>query len=248
MPGYKRKRYGGAAAGYFKPYGRFRRSAPALRSRRSITNARLAASSAIRSSVMPKMIRRQFNYVERVTINGGAGGAAGNYLFSCNSLYDPNRSSAGHQPLGFDQLMTMYDHFVVVGAEITATFLSPSETTSLAQQICAIGITDSASDNPTNIETILERGNIKFGMLGNQAGSGSQLTLTHKVDVGRFLGRKSPLSDPQLKGSTSANPAEECFFQLSVASPSTGDPNTLDVLVSIVYTGYLIEPKRPASS
>lgn len=196
---------------------------------------------------MPKMIRRKFNYVERITMNAGSGGTAGVYNFSCNSMFDPNRTGVGHQPLGFDQLMTMYDHFVVTRAELSATFLSPSPTTSLGQQICSIGISD-VIESPANIETILERGNVKFGLLGGQEGSGSQVTLHHSVDVGKFLGRKSPLSDPDLKGSASANPAEECYFQLAVAAPGTGDPNTLDVLVSVVYTGYLIEPKRPIGS
>ena len=35
---------------------------------------------------------------------------------------DPNHTGVGHQPLYFDQLMTIYNHYIVIGAKITVKF------------------------------------------------------------------------------------------------------------------------------
>ena len=36
----------------------------------------------------------------------------------------PNHTGVGHQPLYFDQLMTIYNHYIVIGAKITVKFYS----------------------------------------------------------------------------------------------------------------------------
>ena len=41
------------------------------------------------------------------------------HSFSANGLYDPNLAVGGHQPMGFDEQMAIYDHYCVLGAKIT---------------------------------------------------------------------------------------------------------------------------------
>lgn len=78
-----------------------------------------------------KLVRHK--YSELITLNPGIGSMA-TYTFILNSLYDPNYSSTGHQPLGFDQMTAFFSHYTVVGTSITATFLS-SDTNDI---FCAI--------------------------------------------------------------------------------------------------------------
>lgn len=40
-------------------------------------------------------------------------------IFSLNGLYDPNISGGGHQPLGFDQMMGLYNKYCVLGAKVS---------------------------------------------------------------------------------------------------------------------------------
>lgn len=48
----------------------------------------------------------------------GAGAAQGN-IYSINDLRDPDVTGAGHQPMGFDQYMSQFRHFMVYAAKFT---------------------------------------------------------------------------------------------------------------------------------
>jgi hypothetical protein len=67
-------------------------------------------------------------------------GAPTNYIYSCNNLYDPNVTGVGHQPRGFDQLMALYDHFVVISAVAEVTFYNGTA----LPMVCGLMIDDNA--------------------------------------------------------------------------------------------------------
>ena len=50
------------------------------------------------------------------------------YRFNLNNLYDPNRTGAGHQPYGFDQLVPIYNRYRVISCSYTFQ-IYPSEGT-----------------------------------------------------------------------------------------------------------------------
>ncbi len=192
---------------------------------------------------MPSKLKRTFNYAEKITMNAPAGASA-SYRFSCNGMYDPNRSGVGHQPMGFDQFVgVLYDHFTVIAAKITVTAMSQTTTVPQANQIMSIQIRDTSTAT-TPIERAIEQGRAVYGHIGSSSGSAAVLKLTHKVAPHKFLGRSHPLSDPDLKGNNTADPAEECFFEINVASQDGDDPEDLDLLVVIEYTAILTERVR----
>lgn len=52
---------------------------------------------------------------------GPSGLNAGYYQFRANSVYDPNLTGVGHQPMGHDQLAALYDKYRVYNAKIVLT-------------------------------------------------------------------------------------------------------------------------------
>ena len=50
--------------------------------------------------------------------------AATAYVYSANGLYDPDITGAGHQPMSFDQLIGMYEHYTVQSGKITVNFVN----------------------------------------------------------------------------------------------------------------------------
>lgn len=239
MPGYKRKRPSGGR--YFRPYSR---RAPAPARRRGLSTRRSTGSQAILRSVAPAKLRRTLNYCTKARSNASAGGNSAALFFSANDLYDPDRSLGGHQPMGFDELIPLYDHFVVTHSRINVMAMSESNTVGRdTNQIVSISLRDTTTST-TNIEQSIEIGRTVWGMLGSQDGGASHLSLTHECDVAKFLGRKSLLSDPSCKGSVAGSPTEEVFFEINVANLDGGDPPGVDYLVTIQYDAWFIEPKR----
>jgi len=57
----------------------------------------------------------RFRYSQRVAVTS-TGGALGTYVFRANSCYDPDYTGAGHQPMGWDEMSSLYKHYVVLGS------------------------------------------------------------------------------------------------------------------------------------
>jgi len=163
----------------------------------------------------------------------------GVYIFSCNGLFDPDVTGTGHQPRGFDQLMLFYDHYVVKRAKLTARLYNNS--TAVPSQVF-VTVRDNSVPSSSYLD-YLESSITKTAQLGVEGASNGTKTITYSVDVGNFLGRRDPLSDPQLKGSNAANPTEGCSFHIGAFSPDLFTSSAVSLIASIQYELYLIEPK-----
>lgn len=165
----------------------------------------------------------------------------GTYIYSCNGIYDPNYTGVGHQPSGFDQLMAMYDHFVVIGAKMIVTFVNNDTSDAM---VCGIDVRDSINAE-SDVRVIIESGTAKYANISNRDGGSNQVTMEYKINPNKFLSRSKPLSDPNLKGGASGNPIEQCYFH--VFSGNLNDQGTQGTAVTanivIEYQVILIEPK-----
>jgi len=165
------------------------------------------------------------------------------HIFSANGAYDPDISGGGHQPRGFDQLMQLYDHFVVIATKITIDFIARAGET--VPVICGVAVRDFTTTDDYN--GYIEGGNVKYSYTGQF--NGVKTRIEYKLNPNRFLGRSKPMADPNLKGSTSGNPTEQCFFHVFLYAPFIlQDPGAYAANVVIEYTAILIEPKVPSIS
>lgn len=196
---------------------------------------------SVRRAPLGRSIKRTVRYLENeFFLNGGTGGLADEYLFSCNGLYDPNISGVGHQPIGFDQLMLMYDHFVVIASKITVHFRN---TDANVPYLAGIRISDRNSEE-TDVRKTIENGNCIWTHLDAQEGSGKDVkTLSYTINPNKFLARTKPLSDPELKGSVSANPTEQCYFNVFCGSVGSVDGGNVQCTALVEYTTVFLEPK-----
>lgn len=189
-------------------------------------------------------VKSNLIYAQSLDLNPGASGAAAVQVFSCNGLYDPDVSGTGHQPRGFDQLIALYDHYVVIAAKITWRFGTTNA--SVYDQIACISVQD---DTGTSIDPLdhAERA-VNVMEIMPAGASGNTKTLSLGVNPNAFLGRSKPLSDATLKGSAAANPSEGCFFHCAVWPMQNVDAATVNSYVVIEYTAVFIEPKDVGSS
>jgi len=137
--------------------------------------------------------------------------------------------------------MALYDHFVVIGSKITVKLACTAANTNPVLLCVSLRDTASAINQPYST---LEQSFCSWDVIPSD---GETHTLVQTFN-NRFLGRTSPLSDPDLKGSETANPVEQAYFHVSLSSPSgTNEPINYAIVV-IEYDAILIEPKRPSAS
>lgn len=196
-------------------------------------------------TLMPKTFIRKLKYaaVPKLLTTNLQGIAY--YTFSANGLFDPDISGAGHQPRGFDQLMTLYDHYTVLGCKITAKFQTPSS--DVNDFICGIALADNASFSISQPRDFLENSYGNSKPLNGGAGAMST-TVTKYVSIRKFLGRSKPLSDPQLKGDNTSNPTEQAYIACWVID--TGLVGLLNAYVqaTLEYIVVFHEPRLPPIS
>jgi len=166
---------------------------------------------------------------------------AGSYVYSANGLYDPNITGTGHQPMGFDQLMLMYDHYTVTGAKITVNFDNPST-------LAIIGGIQ-ISDSPTPLTTpgqIVENGLFTYGTLTSSVQNKCQMVAT--VGIAKFMGRPELLTEDDFRGSVTSNPVEQVYFIIYAWNLNSLATNPIVTDILIEYAVTLTEPKRLTQS
>lgn len=57
----------------------------------------------------------KMKYAEAIPVTWSTGTSASVYRFNLNSIYDPNRTGAGHQPYGHDTFLALYNRYRVIG-------------------------------------------------------------------------------------------------------------------------------------
>jgi len=197
-------------------------------------------------SLLPNVFPTKLKYVEdRVDLTAGIGTMAVN-VFSANGVYDPNTTGAGHQPRGFDQLMAMFNHYTTVRGTIHVTFLNYGGVAEAGN----VGICLRDAAGPASlVNTYLEDRHVTTAII-KQVTAGDYpdpITLSFSFDAKRFLGRKDPMSDPDLKGSITSNPAEAAYYHVFY-KPTLSLASSIQCQVTIFYDCFLTEPTQPAQS
>lgn len=219
---------------------RFRRRTNKSR-RRSTRRARRARPT--RTLFGNKLVTK-LKYQESFNLDPGALGVPAISVYSANGIYDPNISGVGHQPRGFDQIMTMFDHAVVIGAKITLHI--GASTVSTHDQLCGIAVKDTLAPL-SSVNDYLEGRNVRYAML--PAGTGANTRrIQLSVNPNKFLGRSHPLSDSELKNSAVANPLEQAFFHIFTGPIGAVDAAYTYCSIIIEYSVVFIEPKIPNQS
>ena len=177
-------------------------------------------------------------YGERVSFSGIAGSSA-SYVFSANGLYDPNITGTGHQPRGFDQLMSLYDHYLVK----TATIEVWAQNNIANPCLLSILVKDTNAAIPTDIDVLEDTYATHRMMTPNDDSQYGYARFT--VDIGKFLGGKDV---SEMKGNIATNPTEGVFFFVQVTPVDAASSPSGKHIVRITYNADLIEPKQPASS
>lgn len=191
-------------------------------------------------SGLPKKIVVTHKYNEFVQLYN-VSGVTQHYMFSCNGMYDPNLSATGHQPLYFDQFVSLYDHYTVIGSKITWK-IAQNNVNQYVTKV-ALWINDDVTTTPT-YEALSEQAGSKELII--PAGSTDVYTRTMNWSAKKSFGG-AILGNSLFRGTSTTNPSEVSVFQISAYQPAAS-PIALDVDVTIEYIAVWTELKDIASS
>jgi len=187
----------------------------------------------------PRRMYMVHKYSETTTVTSTTGSLV-SQLFRANGLHDPNQTGTGHQPMYYDNLLNIYDHYTVVKAKAKIT-ITPSAVPTTAA-LCAF-YTDDDTSIATTLEAAVEQSDGSFIHIPNGY-TGRSFVMTKEWSARKFFGG-DPLSNDNLQGSSGANPTEESHFVFMYQCNSVGT-NSVFVTCEIEYFTVWDELKTQA--
>ncbi len=191
-----------------------------------------------------KLVTKLAYHANYTTGSGASAGSTTVRVFNASSCYDPDYSGVGHQPLGFDQLMPMYDHYVVLGSKIHVK-ACPGDST-YGNNI--IGISGNAVVTPRTAQEYQEAACCTWDIMSTYTSIPTR-RLMQGYSPKTHMGVSNPIDCEKLQGTVSGNPTDNWFWHVFVQPANAGNthaPVTLEV--SINYLVAFIEPVQLASS
>jgi len=192
-------------------------------------------------------------YVDTVSIDGGVS-STGVYEFRANSIFDPDYTSTGHQPMFRDTYSAIYSQYKVNYATITliacsskiVNVVAPQTvdgTTIVNQQYyndgersCRMFILNSeqANDYPTNFNNMVEEGNtnLKWRFVPQNTSLAMPM-LRQRCTPHKLL--NCSYNDGGLSAGSGSNPSLEAYFVCGVQDLGGTNPDSMKFQVIITY-------------
>lgn len=205
-----------------------------------VPQLRLRMPPTVRSTVnlgrgFPQKMIETHTYCEAVTLNTGAGGTLTSYNFSANGMFDPNITGTGHQPMFYDQMAAIYNHYCVIGSKCTVEFVCTNTSTTAANSDATVGIILNDQTAIPTIAGLLEHPTSKHRMVGAANTMGSLPTkFVQKFSAKKNFG-KFDQGNSNFTGSISTNPAEQMYYTLFVDGTQATNGVIVRAMVTISY-------------
>lgn len=169
-------------------------------------------------------VRLRYN----TTINlAPAAGTVANYLFRANSIFKPDFTGAGHQPIGHDQWASFYNRYRVYKCTIVVTALNG--------QSGIVGLTqDATTVVSVDFDSVLEQKTTRMCQLYGPSETRSVSNVWTDDRFGKGISDSS--------SSMGSNPGETEYFRVFYRMANTTVSSNADFLISLTYDVELTEP------
>lgn len=188
----------------------------------------------------PNSIITKLRYCDTIQLTSTLGSIATN-VFNANSIFDPDATGVGHQPLYRDQYAAIYDQYTVLGSKITVTF-QPYQ----VDQAWVVGIVgDDDSSISSTLTTRMEQNNSVWRLIGTNDGGPYQLSLTYSPikDIGVDV-----KNDGYSQTAVGSNPSELFCFAVWASEVNATLTGMCQVAIEIEYTVKFAELITPTQS
>jgi len=190
----------------------------------------------------PDKLVTTLRYVDTFRLTGGAGTPGAN-TFRFNSLFDPDLTGVGHQPMYYDQLCgaagsAPYSRYRVLGAKITVKYMIENAPALAAANLgpVLVGLQTGTTSGlfGSNASALLEASGSVWTWLGDKSGGNNVKTLTATYTPSRDLGVEQ--GDDTVAAAYNGNPS-----QVFHAVPWKVDTVGAAVVVALVQIEFRAE-------
>lgn len=191
--------------------------------KRPKSQRQVAKVSFWEAAAFPVMMEAAFKYTQLFNQLEAAVGAGTQQVFNLNSMFDPDATGVGHQPLYYDQLLTVngpYQRFRVTRAKLRITVTNISANPVVFGTYLQSGPVDYPSR-----ELLCEKPMSKRVFLPQSGGGPVTRTLTYDVPIEKVFGisRERLLADDVYTGIYNANPSQLALcIIMTYAQPGAG--------------------------
>lgn len=220
-----------------------RYSRPSLFASRNFATVRsiprsVTASQGQQTAVANKQLVT-LRYSEIIPLTGAAAGVGIAHSFRANSIFDPNYSGVGHQPMGHDEWATFYNHYHVRSSRIKCQLVnqeqSGGEPVVFWVELAAAG---AATVDPT---IAIERGRAAWKCVGQQTDT-IAAPINNEYDAVKFFGKSMANQTSQI-AKFGSNPTEDVYFHVGYGPlSSAATPRLWQLLVVLEYDCVFTEP------
>jgi len=197
-----------------------------LRKRRNNSSGNVAV---MRSAIVDDRVITRLKYA---TLIQSSGSPFSEYVFTGNGLYDPDVTSTGSQPAGYDEWSLFYSRYRGLGASITVKFINNSATIGTYVSVLATPVS-------TGVSTVTDAACQPYcvwGRVGAETGN-NVLTLKMSMSSGKIFGQNIQYDD-LFAAATSANPSRLWYY---IINCSTADATTNLDMEYVVVINYSVK-------
>lgn len=192
--------------------------------------------SSRKNAVFGQSKTANYKYVEQVSISSGVN--CGVQTFRLNSMFDPNFTGIGHQPLFRDVMSGIFARYRVNYVQFKITPMSRN-----ANQFCfAVLATQDSGYNPasTTLADNLEKRNVKWRF---QSVNTPPAIIRGKIKCHEVAGvsKQAYKDERNYSGAIGNNPTLDLYLSL-LSQDSGGASITQDFMVELLYNTTYYEP------
>lgn len=204
--------------------------------KRRTANMRLNPFGAV---PVPSAYVTRMGYMDLKTVLEGVAGAGGFRSYNLTSVYDPDVTGVGTQPVSFDQWSNLYGRFRVVEADVSLECLNRGDAAA-ATSVCGYFISTASTLPASPFSWACQRYGSSHS-IGNASGFGKVVfRFRVKPWLPFSLTKQQYLNDMDFSGTFSAGPIRPLYLHLWVLG--AGAIASVDFNIRIGYHVELSEP------
>lgn len=214
-----------------------RKTKKGKRSKSRYTSRKLVSMTV--PSGMPVQRRACLRYHEALQVTSTSG-ILGYHVFRANSLFDPDLTGVGHQPMGYDQWASLFNHYIVLGAKLTCMW---GETTTASGSNMVVGtyLAAGAASVYSDYNSFIES---RKGTHNIMVFPRKPTYTSSKFSCRKFFNVIDPRDNLQRLGAAiDADPNEGAFFHVYAQSLDKSSTNTVIASIMIEYLVEFSEPR-----